>query len=263
MLTFKAKKWPNFVSIGLRNELRDIEPAPANPQYPYNWATWYTEMTAAARKVNAANPNALIFLSGLNYDTDLSPIPTASDLGNGVRFRLSDFSFRNKLVLELHNYQTGATSCSDVSGSLWNGGFKAINSSDPSIVNNMPVVLTEFGFAQDATTWQSVYASCLRTWIPEQHAGWMTWVLVGSYYIRSGTQDFDETWGKHDSNGCCVERLTCAGMLDHTWSGWRSPPAIDNGLKVMVQSSVGSTPSKCKGKKCRNGRDDEDNRDFK
>lgn len=157
------------------------------------------EMTTAAKRVNAANPNALVFLSGLNYDTTLSPIPTASDLGNGVRFRLSDFSFWNKLVLELHNYDTGATSCSALSGSLWNNGFNALNLSDPSIMNSMPVVLTEFGFAQDSTTWEGVYASCLRTWIPEQHAGWITWVLVGSYYIRSGIQDFDETWGKHRS----------------------------------------------------------------
>jgi hypothetical protein len=25
--------------------------------------------------------------------------------------------------------------------------------------------------------------------------GWMVWVLAGSYYIRSGTQDYDETYG--------------------------------------------------------------------
>ncbi|GFF31075.1 hypothetical protein IFM58399_02767 [Aspergillus lentulus] len=215
-----AKKWPNFVSIGLRNELR--EPSTSNTQYPYNWGTWYTQMTTAAKRVNAANPNALIFLSGLNYDTTLAPIPTASDLGNGVKFRLSDFSFANKLVLELHNYDTSATSCSALSGALWNAGFKAQNSSDPSIVNPMPVVLTEFGFLQDSTTWKNVYASCLRTWIPEQHAGWITWVIAGSYYIRQGNQDMDETWG----------------MLDHTWSGWRSQDAIEQGLKVMVQSSL-------------------------
>lgn len=95
-------------------------------------------MTTAAKRVNAANPDALIFLSGLNYDTTLAPIPTASDLGNGVRFRLSDFSFANKLVLELHNYDTGATSCSALSGALWNAGFKAQNSSDPSIVTRCP-----------------------------------------------------------------------------------------------------------------------------
>ncbi|GIJ99647.1 hypothetical protein Aspvir_003648 [Aspergillus viridinutans] len=232
-----AKSWPNFVSIGLRNELR--QPATANSQYPYNWGTWYTQMTTAAKNVNAANPNALVFLSGLNYDTTLSPIPTASDLGNGVKFRLSDFSFANKLVLELHNYATSSSSCSSLSSSLWTDGFNALNSSDPSIVNSMPVVLTEFGFLQDSTTWEGVYASCLRTWIPEQHAGWITWVIAGSYYIRQGNQDLDETWGKNDSECVAVlKKLIHAGMLDHTWSGWRSQDAIEKGLKVMVQSSL-------------------------
>ncbi|KAG2420431.1 hypothetical protein HFD88_000043 [Aspergillus terreus] len=211
-----AKSWPNFVSIGLRNELR--QPATANSEYPYNWGTWYTQMTTAAKRVNAANPSALIFLSGLNYDTTLSPIPTASDLGNGVKFRLSDFAFASKLVMEIHNYETGATSCSALSSALWNAGLKALNSSDPSIVNSMPVVLTEFGFLQDSTKWKNVYASCLRTWIPEQHVGWMTWVIAGSYYIRQGNQDMDETWG----------------MLDHTWSGWRSQNAIQQGLKLRL-----------------------------
>jgi hypothetical protein len=189
-----ASSWPAFTGIGLRNEFR--QPATVNPDYPYNWETWYTEMVDAAEIVNTANPNALIFLSGLNYDTTLAPIPTAEDLGSGTRFYLSDFPYADRLVLELHNYDTGATSCDNLSGALWNGGFKAHDTSDPAIVNVMPVVLTEFGFAQDETTWQSVYATCLRDWIPEQQAGWMVWTISGSYYIRQGIQDYDDTWGE-------------------------------------------------------------------
>ncbi|KAF9894142.1 hypothetical protein FE257_009115 [Aspergillus nanangensis] len=215
-----AKSWPAAVSIGLRNELR--EPSTANADYPYDWPTWYAQMTAAAKRANAANPDLLIFLSGLNYDTTLSPIPTGEDLGDGTTFNLSDFDFATKLVLELHNYDSSASSCDSLSSSLWNGGFNALDTSDASIINVMPVVLTEFGFEQDDSTWQSVYASCLRSWIPEQHAGWITWVIAGSYYIRSGAQDLDETWG----------------MLDHTWSNWRSPDAIEQGLQVMVDASL-------------------------
>ncbi|KKK16942.1 hypothetical protein ARAM_003756 [Aspergillus rambellii] len=214
-----AKAWPNFVSIGLRNELR--QPATSTPAYPYGFETWYAEMTSAARAVNAANPEALVFLSGLNYDTELGPIPTASDLGHGTRFYLSDFDFADRLVLELHDYNTGATSCDSLSASLRSTGFDALDASDSSIVNVMPVVLSEFGFNQDNTTWEGVYASCIRQWIPEQHVGWMVWTISGSYYIRQGTQDMDDTWG----------------ILDHTWSDWRSPEAIDQGLKKMVEAS--------------------------
>ncbi|KAL4915034.1 glycoside hydrolase superfamily [Aspergillus aurantiobrunneus] len=220
-MALHASNWPAFTGIGLRNELR--QPATSNPDYPYGWETWYTEMVSAAEIVIAANPDALIFLSGLNYDTILSPIPTADDLGSGTRFYLSDFAYADKLVLELHTYDTQTTSCDNLSGALWNAGFKAQDTSDPAIVNIMPVVLTEFGFAQDESTWQSVYASCLREWIPEQQAGWMVWTISGSYYIRSGTQDYDDTWG----------------ILDHTWSDWRNPEAIDQGLQVMVDASRG------------------------
>ncbi|KAL4762263.1 cellulase family protein [Aspergillus foveolatus] len=215
-----AASWETFTSIGLRNELR--QPASANPSYPYNWETWYSQMTEAADLVNAANPDALIFLSGLNYDTTLAPIPTGSDLGDGTRFYLEDFSYADKLVLELHNYDTAASSCANLSGALWNGGFKALDTNSSDIVNVMPVVLTEFGFAQDETTWQSVYASCIREWIPQQQAGWMVWTISGSYYIRSGGQDYDDTWG----------------ILDHTWSGWRNEEAIEQGLRVMAEASL-------------------------
>lgn len=177
----------------MRNELR--QPLLPNPEYPYTWDTWYNEMTSAAKVVHEANPETLIFFSGLNSDTDLSPIPTASDLGNGERFRLSDFPFADKMVLEIHNYDEHATSCSSLSSSLYRDGFDALNQTDPSIVNVMPVVMTEFGFSQDDATWKDVYASCLRDWLPHMQAGWMTWVLSGSYYIRQGIQDYDESWG--------------------------------------------------------------------
>ncbi|KAL2837556.1 glycoside hydrolase superfamily [Aspergillus pseudoustus] len=220
MAAHAGASWPALTAIGLRNELR--QPATANADFPYNWETWYAQMTDAAARVNAANPHALIFLSGLNYDTTLSPIPTGADLGSGSTFNLSSFAFADKLVLELHNYQTTATNCADITGGLYNGGFNALDADNDDVVNVMPVVLTEFGFAQDETTWEGVYASCLRSWIPEQQAGWIVWTISGSYYLRSGTQDMDDTWG----------------ILDHTWSDWRNPEAIEDGLKVMVKASV-------------------------
>ncbi|KAL4802016.1 glycoside hydrolase superfamily [Aspergillus unguis] len=221
-----ASAWPAFVSIGLRNELR--EPQTSNgavkdiPGYPYTWETWYEHMTAAADAVNAANPEALIFLSGLNFDTTLAPIPTGQDLGDGTTFNLQDFAYADKLVLELHTYDNDATSCADLSGALWNGGFNALDTDNSSIVNVMPVVLTEFGFLQDNSTWQGVYASCIRDWIPEQSAGWMVWTVSGSYYEREGVQDEGDTWG----------------ILDHAWSGWRNEEAVLEGLQVMVDASL-------------------------
>jgi hypothetical protein len=186
-----------MMSIGMRNELRPPLDNPSLIITSYGWPDWYKNMVAAAEVIYAANPDVLIFFSGLLSDLDLSPIPTGLPLGNGLSFNASSFDFAHRIVLELHNYQTSIPSCSLLEGLLYMAGFDAMDTSNGSVVNVLPVVLTEFGFEQDATTYKGVYASCLRSYIPSLHAGWMTWVLAGSYYIREGIQDYDETWGKH------------------------------------------------------------------
>lgn len=204
-----------MVSIGLRNELRESENS--GNMLPYDWSTWYDRMLPAANAVNAANPNILIFFSGLDYDTTLKPLPMAEDLGDGKKFALSEIPYRNKAVLEIHNYQNSASECSDMEDGLWNNGFRATY---PDAVNRMPVILTEFGFSQVDGSHQGVYATCLKKLIPQWKSGWIVWALAGSYYIRSGTQDYEETWG----------------LLSHDWSDWRDAEAIA-ALKEMVDQT--------------------------
>lgn len=191
----QAASWPNFVSIGLRNE----------PRFPfdnlevlatYNWDTWYTNMVLAANTINAANPNPLIFFAGLDSDITIYPIPPGSDLGGGVTFVKSDFAYANKLVLELHNYMNTISSCDILEAYLYESGFNCLNADDPTVVNVMPMVMSEFGYAQDQSDVDSVYATCLKGYLPSQQAGWMVWSLAGSYYIRQGVQDEDESYGE-------------------------------------------------------------------
>ncbi|KAH4264542.1 hypothetical protein HBH92_148860 [Parastagonospora nodorum] len=213
-----SKKWANMISIGLRNELR--KPDNAGFSLAYNWPTWYDQVIPAANAVNKANPNILIFLSGLDYDTKLNPIPSAEDLGNGKKFQLGDFAYKNKLVLELHNYQNDITNCGSMESGLWNNGFRA---TWPTAINKMPVVLTEFGFNQADNSYTKTYATCIKKLMPQWQTGWTVWVISGSYYIRSGTQDFEETWG----------------LVNHDWSAWRNNDAI-NQLKAMVDETLKS-----------------------
>jgi hypothetical protein len=178
------------MSIGMRNELRHpLDNASLNSK-TYNWPTWYTNMVAAAKVINAANPGILIFFSGLDYDTNLAPIAQGS--GSGVTFKKSDFSFANKIVLELHNYETTVGSCSTLQSNMVGEGLSTLTA---SAANQMPMVITEWGHDQTDGSYTGVYASCLHSYLPAQHVGWTIWVLAGSYYIRSGTQDYDETWG--------------------------------------------------------------------
>lgn len=103
---------------------------------------------------------------------------------------------QTRIVLELHSYDSTTSSCDTLSSSLRSSGFNALDAKNSSIVNVLPVVMTEFGFEQDSTTYKDVYASCLREFLPSHHAGWMVWVISGSYYIRDGKQDDDEPWGE-------------------------------------------------------------------
>ncbi|KAH6664691.1 putative endoglucanase E1 [Halenospora varia] len=212
-LEFMAKRgssWGNLMSIGLRNEPRDTSNNAA-VSATYNWETWYTHMTSAASVVHSANSDVLIFFSGLNYDTTLAPITLGSDLGSGSKFIASSFPYANKIVLELHNYQTTATSCSSITSGLYNGGYNAMDTSNTAVKNILPVVMTEWGHDETNSEYAGVYA----TW------GWMVWALGGSYYIREGTQDSDETWG----------------LYNHNWTAWRSEPAIA-AIKSMVTATL-------------------------
>ncbi|KAK3385964.1 glycoside hydrolase superfamily [Podospora didyma] len=215
-----AKSWPGFVSIGLRNEPREPTTS-ATSKATYNWQSWYTFMKRGAEAVHTANPAPLIFLSGLSYDTYMTPVVQGTALSPGTeKFSKADFpGYGNKLVIEIHNYETGATSCPNLQNNLYKNGFQALT---PSAANMFPVMMTEFGFAMDASTWKGVYASCLATYLPAQKAGWTIWVLAGSYYIRSGKQDYDEDWG----------------LLNHDWSAWRSPGYINGALLGMVKNTL-------------------------
>ena len=144
-------------------------------------------------------------------------------MGGGRKFLKSNFKYADKIALELHNYQNSATNCDSIKSGLWNNGFKAL---DASSVNQMPVVLTEFGYHQQDGSVSKTYATCLKKIIPEWKAGWTVWVLAGSYYIRSGTQDFEETWG----------------LLNHDWSDWRNANAMSQGTKAFVDASLKSAP---------------------
>ncbi|KAL7619360.1 hypothetical protein AAE478_009897 [Parahypoxylon ruwenzoriense] len=219
-----GKSWPALTSMSLRNELRKPDSNSTLRSQSYNWQDWYTNIKKGTDAINSANPDLLIFLSGLDFDTYITPVVqgTALTPGSG-RFSTNDFNgYVNKLVLEIHNYQNSASSCSSLKSSLYSSGFQALHTEDSKTVNVFPVLLTEFGFQQTETEWQKTYASCIAEYLSEEKAGWFIWVISGSYYIRSGGQDFEETWG----------------LLNHDWSDWRSPSYIEGGLKPLAKNTA-------------------------
>ncbi|KAI1103679.1 glycoside hydrolase family 5 protein [Jackrogersella minutella] len=217
-----GKNWPALTSISLRNELR--KPDNSAISGTYNWSEWYTNIKKGTSAINEANPDLLIFISGLDFDTYVTPIVQSTALTPSTnKFSLADFSgYTDKLVLEIHNYQNSASNCNDLKGSLYNSGFQGLHAEDTKAVNVFPVLLTEFGFDMSGSAWQGTYSTCIASYLAEQKAGWFIWVIAGSYYIRSGTQDFEETWG----------------LLNHDWSNWRSSAYIEGGLKPLAKSTA-------------------------
>jgi hypothetical protein len=98
--------------MGMRNELRTPADNSTLEADSYGWKDWYSNMVAADDIINAANPDILIFFLGLNYDTNDSHLPLASSPGDGEVFDKSIFAYEDKIVLELHNYDTGTSDCS-------------------------------------------------------------------------------------------------------------------------------------------------------
>ncbi|KAI1089277.1 glycoside hydrolase family 5 protein [Rostrohypoxylon terebratum] len=219
-----GKNWPALTSMSLRNELRSPDDNSALKSSSYNWRDWYANIKKGTSAINSANPDLLIFLSGLDFDTYVTPIVRGTALTPSTgTFTTADFEgYTNKLVLEIHNYQNSASSCSSLQSSLYSSGYQAQNASDPATVNVFPVMLTEFGFDMTGSAYQGTYATCIASYLSAQKAGWFIWVVAGSYYIRSGTQDFDETWG----------------LLTHDWSDWRSSAYISSGLGPLAKATA-------------------------
>lgn len=202
-------------------------------------------MIPAAKAVYTVNPDIMIFFSGLDSDTNVSPLVSAQDLGGGYHFDVENFPFADKVVLELHDYSWDQLipNCAAYDAALNGDGFYVLNMSAPGIQNRLPVVMTEFGFAPE--TYTSLYAQCLKQFLVSRQVGWTMWDISGSYYIRQGIQDYDEPWGKPAGSSHVSSKLNIfSGLLAKDWSGWRSKATIQNYYLPLIQASLnGKKPS--------------------
>ncbi|EUC30258.1 glycoside hydrolase family 5 protein [Bipolaris victoriae FI3] len=242
-----AKAHPNIVSMSLRNELR--ESWNVTDLY-YNWDTLVGNMTAGADAIHEANPDLLILWGGMQYGQDLSALTSGKNILTApcykctairdaarrepVYFNLDDHPWADKLVWELHLYSMSEDidtgTCDIVKANFYRNGFNAlgieappacnITGDCPKAVRETPVILSEFGSAQDETLFNNTLQNCLKEYTIEHGVSWMMWAIAGSYRIRSGVQGFPDTWG----------------MTNYDWSGWNYERGIEEFWKPWVKA---------------------------
>uniref|UniRef100_A0A0D9VHU2 Glycoside hydrolase family 5 domain-containing protein n=1 Tax=Leersia perrieri TaxID=77586 RepID=A0A0D9VHU2_9ORYZ len=203
----------NVVGMSLRNELRGPRQNPDD---------WYTYMQRGAEAVHAANPEALVIMGGLSYDTDLSFLAA----------RAVDVSFANaaagKLVFELHWYSFAdaraweAENANEVCGHAARGlarrgGFL--------LDAGFPLFLSEFG----ADTRGGVsrggdrYIPCVAAVAAELDLDWALWALQGSYALRQGVAGAEEVYGVLDSSWSNVRNATALARIQSLQRPLRGP----------------------------------------
>ncbi|CAL0327975.1 unnamed protein product [Lupinus luteus] len=183
----------NVVGMSMRNELRGPK---------QNVPDWYRYMPKGAEAVHAANPNVLVILSGLNFDTDLSFIQNQP----------VTLSFKGKLVFEVHWYSftdgnTWASmnpnqACAQITGNVMRkAGFL--------LDQGWPLFLSEFGIdLRGINVDEHRYLNCFMTLASGLDFDWALWTLVGSYYLREGVVEMNEYYGILDSDWSHIRNQT-------------------------------------------------------
>ncbi|CAN8253709.1 unnamed protein product [Cochlearia groenlandica] len=174
----------NVVGMSLRNELRGPK---------QNVEDWFKYMQQGAEAVHKSNPNLLVIVSGLSFDTDLSFLKTRS----------LPITFTRKLVFELHRYSFTNTNtwisknpneaCGEVLKNIEEGG--GFN------IRDFPVFFSEFGIdLRGENVNDNKYIGCLLGWLADNDVDWSIWALPGSYYLREGVMGMVEYYGVLDSD---------------------------------------------------------------
>ena len=191
---------PGVAAMSLRNEMRATL-----SQIAFSSGTWYRRMEEAAALVHAANGDVLVIVGGLNGGTDLMPLRSVA---------MDTTAWAGKNVWEAHVYPFTPTTPSFGICSLLQlqigGLFGFVLEQNRPYTG--PLFLSEFGVGMtdgpnDGLDDEAyAYLSCLVQWLEGNDADWALWAVQGSYYVREGRVNVDESWG----------------AMDRDWKGWRN-----------------------------------------
>ncbi|KAL1199935.1 Glycosyl hydrolase 5 family protein [Cardamine amara subsp. amara] len=214
----------NVVGMSLRNELRGPK---------QNIKDWYKYMSKGAEAVHAMNPNVLVIVSGLSYDTDLS----------FLRDKPFEVSFKRKLVFERHWYGFWGSWEGDTLSKIC--GRETENMMKMSgflLEKGIPLFVSEFGVNQRGNNGNdNMFLSCFMALAADLDLDWALWVLAGSYYIRDTTIDSDESYGVLDWSWSSIRNITTLQKITTIQSPFQGPGLMEThqSKKIMFHPSSG------------------------
>lgn len=184
------------IAISTRNELR----GPLS-----NVDDWYKHILEGASAIHKANPDVLIFASGLSYANDLTFL-REKPLGS---------NFDNKLVYEAHWYPWSwddkkTWNVESLNEACYKKTQHFINQTGftNTLDNPVPLFLGEFGLDQRGLSRaDDHFFSCFLAYASDIDLDWGIWGLQGSYYFRQNKTDSEETFG----------------VMDYRWNHVRNP----------------------------------------
>lgn len=199
---------PGVVGMSLRNEIREFLLQDLNGR-----ADWYKYVKMAGDLVHATHPDVLVIVGGVQSTTDLLHL-RSSNRGGGKMLDTSGWA--GKHVWEMHAYSFTVTfpdafhNCDIVKTQY--GAFVGFVLEQNKAYTG-PLILSEFGVGMQGGEFDGLsdkdnrYLSCLVSYMENNDADWAVWAVQGSYYVRGGQVDYDESWG----------------LMNHDWTGWRNP----------------------------------------
>ncbi len=221
-------QYPNVVALDLRNELRTNTRNRAS-----QISDWMKYIPQGISAINSANPNALIFVTGLDYDLDLAFLDEGRNTQewNNINTRL-----RNKIVFEGHMYTwSGFGAITEDCGELLTNFDKRLGWPKR---NNRPLVITEFGL--DTNTFPDgpsslQWFSCVKRFIVDKKLGYAAWTLGGDYYSRDGNVNHEESYGLLNSQWSAFKKnsIFVRSFQAMDWTG-NDDPRIGTTLETWT-----------------------------
>ncbi|KAH6825042.1 hypothetical protein C2S53_006959 [Perilla frutescens var. hirtella] len=197
---------PAVVGISMRNELRGKR---------QNVADWYKFMQDGANTIHRENPDFLVIVSGLSFDTNLG----------FLKSKPLEVNIGKKLVYEAHWYTFGIPAQKWVAQTNNLCALITKRARDNYLFlteagnNSFPLFLSEFGVnLRGVNEADKRYIGCLLAAVAETDIDWAYWTLQGSYILRQGKLNLEETYG----------------VLDLNWDRPRNPAFLDR-LQLVTQ----------------------------